>query len=58
VAVLPHQPVHVAQARAAGVDLQLSGPTHGGQLWPFVYAVLLDQPVVDGWSQQGRPSSP
>jgi predicted MPP superfamily phosphohydrolase len=35
------------------VDLQLSGHTHGGQLWPFDYAVLLDQPVVEGWSQQG-----
>jgi uncharacterized protein len=53
VVLLAHQPVQVAQARAAGVDLQLSGHTHGGQLWPFDYAVLLDQPVVSGWSQQG-----
>jgi predicted MPP superfamily phosphohydrolase len=53
VVLLAHQPVQVAQARAAGVDLQLSGHTHGGQLWPFDYAVLLDQPVVEGWSQQG-----
>jgi uncharacterized protein len=53
VVLLAHQPVQVEQARAAGVDLQLSGHTHGGQLWPFDYAVLLDQPVVDGWSQQG-----
>jgi predicted MPP superfamily phosphohydrolase len=44
----------VEQARAAGVDLQLSGHTHGGQLWPFDYAILLDQPAVEGWSQQGR----
>jgi len=35
------------------VDLQLSGHTHGGQLWPFDYGVLLDQPVVEGWSMQG-----
>jgi predicted MPP superfamily phosphohydrolase len=53
VVLLAHQPVQVAQARAAGVDLQLSGHTHGGQLWPFDYAVRLDQPVVEGWSQQG-----
>jgi uncharacterized protein len=53
VVLLAHQPVQVAQARAAGVDLQLSGHTHGGQLWPFDYAVLLDQPAVEGWSQQG-----
>jgi predicted MPP superfamily phosphohydrolase len=51
--LLAHQPVMVEQARTAGVDLQLSGHTHGGQLWPFDYAILLDQPVVEGWSQQG-----
>jgi predicted MPP superfamily phosphohydrolase len=51
--LLAHQPVLVEQARLAGVDLQLSGHTHGGQLWPFDYAILLDQPVVEGWSQQG-----
>ncbi|WP_369140234.1 metallophosphoesterase [Modestobacter versicolor] len=53
VVLLAHQPVMVEQARSAGVDLQLSGHTHGGQLWPFDYAILLDQPVVEGWSQQG-----
>jgi predicted MPP superfamily phosphohydrolase len=45
--------VQVEQAAAAGVDLQLSGHTHGGQLWPFDYAVRLDQPAVEGWSRQG-----
>ncbi|MCO7222509.1 metallophosphoesterase [Klenkia sp. PcliD-1-E] len=53
VVLLAHQPVQVEQARAAGVDLQLSGHTHGGQLWPFDYAVLLDQPAVEGLSRQG-----
>ena len=53
VVLLAHQPVQVEQARSAGVDLQLSGHTHGGQLWPFDYAVRLDQPVVAGWSMQG-----
>lgn len=53
VVLLAHQPVQVEQARRAGVDLQLSGHTHGGQLWPFDYAVTLDQPAVEGLSRQG-----
>ena len=51
--LMAHQPVQVQQAAAAGVGLQLSGHTHGGQLWPFDYAVLLDQPVVQGLSRVG-----
>ncbi|TFV63609.1 UNVERIFIED_ORG: metallophosphoesterase [Bacillus sp. AZ43] len=54
VVLLAHQPVQVQQARAAGVDLQLSGHTHGGQLWPFDYAIRLDQPAVEGLSRHGN----
>jgi predicted MPP superfamily phosphohydrolase len=43
----------VGQAQAAGVDLQLSGHTHGGQLWPFDYLIRLDQPSVVGLSRHG-----
>jgi predicted MPP superfamily phosphohydrolase len=53
VVLMAHQPVQVEQARAAGVDLQLSGHTHGGQLWPFDYAIRLDQPSVEGLSRHG-----
>jgi uncharacterized protein len=53
VVLLAHQPVMVEQARAAGVDLQVSGHTHGGQLWPFDYAIRLDQPAVQGRSRVG-----
>lgn len=33
--LLAHQPAQITQAAAAGVDLQLSGHTHGAQMWPF-----------------------
>ncbi len=35
VIVLDHQPYELEKAEAAGVDLNLSGHTHHGQLWPF-----------------------
>jgi predicted MPP superfamily phosphohydrolase len=46
--LLAHQPKAIYQASAAGVGLQLSGHTHGGQIWPFRYIVRLTQPYVEG----------
>jgi uncharacterized protein len=51
--LLAHQPKAVLEARAAGVGLQLSGHTHGGQIWPWRYLVKLQQPVVRGLSRFG-----
>ncbi len=48
--LLAHQPIQVADAAARGVDLQLSGHTHGGQMWPFHYAVEQAQPSLAGLS--------
>ena len=48
--LLAHQPVQVSEAAARGVDLQLSGHTHGGQMWPFHYIVRLAQPSLAGLS--------
>ena len=53
VLLLAHQPKQVGAAVAHGVDLQLSGHTHGGQIWPFHYLVRLDQPTVRGLSRHG-----
>ncbi len=53
VILLAHQPVLVDDARAAGVDLQISGHTHGGQLWPIHYLVRLQQGHVAGLDQRG-----
>lgn len=46
--LLAHQPVEVFNAAAHGIDLQLSGHTHGGQIWPFGLLVKLQQPYVAG----------
>jgi len=48
VVLLAHQPVQVHRAAEYGVDLQLSGHTHGGQLFPFDALVRLEQPMVSG----------
>jgi predicted MPP superfamily phosphohydrolase len=51
--LLAHQPVQVSEAASRGVDLQLSGHTHGGQMWPFHYAVSAVQPALAGLSTVG-----
>lgn len=48
VVLLAHQPAAIHEAAAHKVDLQLSGHTHGGQIYPFNYAVKLQQPYVRG----------
>jgi predicted MPP superfamily phosphohydrolase len=54
VLLLAHQPKQVAHAARAGVQLQVSGHTHGGQIWPFNFLVRLEQPVVQGLSRHGE----
>jgi predicted MPP superfamily phosphohydrolase len=41
--LLAHQPRQVRRAYKHGVDLQLSGHTHGGQIWPWHYLVKVQQ---------------
>lgn len=41
--LLAHQPRQVRHAARHGVDLQLSGHTHGGQIWPWHYIVRIQQ---------------
>jgi len=41
--LLAHQPRQVHAAARHGIDLQLSGHTHGGQIWPWHYLVKLQQ---------------
>ncbi len=53
VVLLAHQPVHFDQAREHGVDLQISGHTHGGQIFPFGFLTRLVQPFVSGLHKRG-----
>jgi predicted MPP superfamily phosphohydrolase len=53
VVLLAHQPAAIDEAATHGVDLQLSGHTHGGQLWPWRFMVRLQQPYVSGLHQHG-----
>lgn len=46
--LLAHQPRAIFEASRSGVGLQLSGHTHGGQIWPWHYLVKLQQPYVSG----------
>lgn len=48
-----HQPKQAEDVDGRGIDLQVSGHTHGGQLWPMHGIVLLDQPMLDGQAKVG-----
>ncbi|WP_031068114.1 metallophosphoesterase [Streptomyces sp. NRRL S-118] len=51
--LLAHQPVVIHDAVRHGVDLQLSGHTHGGQLWPGNFLADLANPTVAGLERYG-----
>lgn len=54
VVLMAHQPRSFSEAAALGVDLQLSGHTHGGQIFPFNYVVALFQPYLRGLYRKGE----
>jgi predicted MPP superfamily phosphohydrolase len=53
VVLLAHQPRSFKAAARFEVGLQLSGHTHGGQMWPFGLIVRLTQPFLAGLHRQG-----
>jgi len=46
--LLSHTPWQADRAARAGVELMLSGHTHGGQIWPFGYLVQWVYPLLAG----------
>jgi predicted MPP superfamily phosphohydrolase len=53
VVLLAHQPRQSKEAIEQGVDLQLSGHTHGGQVFPMTLLVHLVHPFVLGLHRTG-----
>jgi predicted MPP superfamily phosphohydrolase len=54
VVLLAHDPTSFERAHAMQVDLQISGHTHGGQIWPFAVLVRLAVPHVAGLLRRNR----
>ncbi len=48
VVLLAHQPKTLARLGRHRCDLMISGHTHGGQIFPFGFLVMIDQPYLSG----------
>ncbi len=46
--LLSHQPKSIEEVKNKKYDLMLSGHTHGGQIFPFGFLVMLQQPFLAG----------
>jgi hypothetical protein len=53
VILMDHQPLHLDDVVGHGVDLQLSGHTHHGQLWPFNYISEAVYELSWGYKKKG-----
>ncbi|MFG2891892.1 metallophosphoesterase [Streptomyces sp. NPDC048248] len=53
VVLMAHQPVTIHDTVRHGVDLQLSGHTHGGQMWPVTYIAEATNPTNSGLARYG-----
>jgi len=52
--LLHHTPERMVEAERAGVNLMLSGHTHGGQIWPANYLLRIKYGVKQGLSKIGN----
>jgi predicted MPP superfamily phosphohydrolase len=54
VILLDHQPFHLDESEKYGVDLELSGHTHNGQLWPVNYVTAMIYELSYGYMKKGN----
>jgi predicted MPP superfamily phosphohydrolase len=54
VILLDHQPLQLDESEKNGVDLQLSGHTHNGQMWPLNYITAKIYEVSYGYKKKGN----
>lgn len=54
VILLDHQPFHLDETAKNGVDLQLSGHTHNGQMWPLNYVTSWIYELSYGYLKKGN----
>lgn len=54
VIVLDHQPFNLEEAAKAGADLQMSGHTHNGQMWPLNYITKRVYELSYGYMKKGN----
>jgi uncharacterized protein len=52
--LMDHQPFHLVDSEKLGVDLQLSGHTHHGQLWPISYITKAIFELSWGYLKKGN----
>lgn len=52
--LLDHQPYHLEEAEQAGIDFQLSGHTHRGQVWPISWITDALYECSFGAHQRGK----
>jgi len=52
--MLDHQPFHLDETAKYGVDLQLSGHTHNGQMWPLNYVTRMIYELSYGYMKKGN----
>lgn len=52
--LLDHQPSHLDDSKANGIDLQISGHTHEGQIWPFSLLTRAIYENAHGFVKKGK----